>query len=446
MPDGRIVFSNGPSGNLEPGSNGRVALFAANLDGTDHAVFSGLQGRRIKHMATVTAQRLVAFIESDSAQWDGAGTLATINLKRNLHSYRPVTTPEAGLYATPSPLPDGELLVSRRPSSSPGTHAIYRLDPATGQQRLVFRDSTYHSLQPVALVAHSEGDGRASVVEDDQHWSKLYGLSVFQSDLDRTTWGPGIAQRIRVIEGVPRKAAPGPIPAHVPLSPQTAGGSPVLVRRMLGTIALEKDGSFHLQVPPNTPIQLQLLDADGMALRTSAWIWTKNKENRGCIGCHEDNELTPENVFPQALGHAAAELTLPAERRRTVDFQRDVRPILLARCATAACHGDTTERPFSGDPRAAYDRLLAAHGSERGYVDPGRSRTSRLVWQLLGRNTARPWDKVSPTTIHHMPPPGSPPLTEDEIGTIVEWIDLGAQFSAALNGETAGPSSPGGLR
>ena len=114
-------------------------------------------------------------------------------------------------------------------------------------------------------------------------------------------------------------------------------------KRLLGDLDLDDDGSFHLLVPPNTPIQLQIVDRDGMALRTSAWIWAKNKENRGCIGCHEDGERTPDNVFAKALGHDAADLMLPPERRRTVDFRRDIQPILTAKCASRRA----TAEPFT---------------------------------------------------------------------------------------------------
>jgi len=202
---------------------------------------------------------------------------------------------------------------------------------------------------------------------------------------------------------------------------------------------LDEDGSFHLLVPPNTPIQLQVVDAEGMALRTSAWIWAKNKEQRGCIGCHEDRERTPENVFAQALSHPAAELTLPPERRRTVDFRRDVMPILSARCSSAACHGGAAQ------PAMSYERLLAKSATAAGrpdrgkYVDPGRARTSRLVWAILGKNTARPWDRMRPAPVpKRMPPAGSPPLTDDERQAIIEWIDLGAQLNALPAGASGG--------
>ena len=42
----------------------------------------------------------------------------------------------------------------------------------------------------------------------------------------------------------------------------------------------------------------RLLDADGMGLRSCTWIWVRNNEPRGCIGCHEDGELTPDAPAP----------------------------------------------------------------------------------------------------------------------------------------------------
>jgi len=403
MEDGRIVFSNWQRSHAGSGSQGRLDLFAIHFDGTDYAAFSGPQGRRIKHMACTTPKRMVAFIESDELRWDGAGTVGALSLRRNLYSYRAVTAPGDGLFYSPSPLPDGSVLVSRRPPERTGVHAIYRLDLETGRRTLVFHDIGYHSVQAVALVSRPEPDGHSSVVEDDQNWAKLYCLSVYENDLKREWMPPGTARRLRVIEGVP---------------PTTAGSA--TQKRLLGDVALDEDGSFHLLVPPNTPIQLQITDSNGLALRTSAWIWAKNKEQRGCIGCHEDNERTPENTFAQALGHPAAELTLPPERRRTVDFARDVMPILAARCATAACHGSGAR------PR------LDAGSDLTGYVEAGRARTSRLVWAVLGKNTARLWDHAGHVPVpKHMPPGGSPPLTDDERQTIIEWIDLGASRHAA---------------
>ena len=61
------------------------------------------------------------------------------------------------------------------------------------------------------------------------------------------------------------------------------------------------DGSFNVEVPANMPVELQLVDENGLALRCCGWIGTHNHFNQGCIGCHEDPELTPENLMVERV-------------------------------------------------------------------------------------------------------------------------------------------------
>lgn len=379
MGDGRILFASWQRHDLERGLRGRVALFGVNLDGTDFALFAAEEGLRIKHMPCVTSERMAVFVETDQAPWDGAGRLAAVSLRRNLHSHRAITAPADGLFHSPSPLPDGAVLVSRRPADGAGTHGIYRLDPATGRRELLFDDPGWHDIQAKLVAPRPEPDGRSSVVEEKDPTGKFYCLSVYASDVRLPA---GEAKRLRVLEGLPRRVGE---------RRQTG----LLPTRLLGEINLEEDGSFNIQTPADIPIRLQVLDARGMALRSSAWIWVKNRESRGCIGCHEDGERTPENRLAQALTRPSVPLTLPPEKRRAVDFRRDVAPILAAKCATQACH--------AGGP-----------GVFSKFIHPGQARTSPLVRSVLGQGKP-------------MPPGGSPPLTPDEKRTIIEWIDLGAQ-------------------
>ena len=409
MADGRILFASWQRHNLDRGPRGRVALFGVNLDGTDYAVLTADEGLRVKHMACTTSQRLAVFIESDSVSWDGAGRLASVSLRRNLHSHRAITGPADGLFHSPSPLPDGTVLVSRRPAGGTGTHALYRLDPATGRRELLFDDPAFHDIQAKLVAPRPEPDGRSSVVEDKEPTGRFYCLSVYTADVKIP---PGAARRLRVLEGLPRRA-------DTPRDPL----SPLLRTRLLGELNLEDDGSFNIQVPANIPIQLQALDADGLALRAGAWIWVKNRENRGCIGCHEDGELTPENRLAKALIVPSVQLTLPPERRRSVDFRRDVLPVLTSKCAAPACHGGQTPPRLSSG---------ATPSDLAKYVHPGRARTSPLIWRIFGRNTSRPWDRAAPAgKMAPMPPAGHTPLTADEKRTLVEWIDLGAHWTGA---------------
>jgi hypothetical protein len=440
MQDGRILFSSWQRSNLSGGPQGSVELSAIHLDGTDVGTFSGAQGKRYKRMACTTSQRKAVFVESDDLTPDGSGTVATIDLSRNLHSYKSLRIAPGALFAWPSPTPEANVLISMRRRGTP--YSIYLLNPDTGVLTQLYAEPNHHSVQPVVMAPRSEPDGHSSVVEDDQNWSKLYCLSSSISDLSREWMKPGLAKRVRLIEGLPRASSAQEeqqaLPSHTPAIQRRLS---LEQKRILGETELDEDGSFHLLVPPNTPMQVQVLDEDGLALRTSAWIWTKNKENRGCIGCHEDGELSPENAFPKALGHPAAEFTLSPERRRTISFSRDIAPIFVAKCAH--CHPPFGSGEERGEVPQAYAELLSGidltgHGK---YLDPGRARTSRLIWAIYGKNTSRPWDNASTSSpLKPMPPAGSSPLTEDEKRAIAEWIDVGAQLNPLPSHPASNPN------
>ena len=443
LPDGRMLFSSWERHGLNYGLRGRIKLFATNIDGTDYATFSGDQGGRIQQMACVTARRLVLFVDASEAAWDGAGPLGVIDLRRNLHSYRRLALSPEYVYSSPSALADGTVLVSRRPAGGRELNGIYRLDPQTGRISPVFQDREMHALQAHALLPRAVPDGRSSVVDEKQSWAKLYCLDLYETDWSAQHWPKGMVKRIRLLEGVPRTAADGAAGQDL---------SPLLQRRFLGEIDADEDGSFHAQIPPNTSVQIQALDADGMALRSSAWIWAKNKEQRGCIGCHEDGERTPENRMVSAITRPAANLMLPPGRRRFVTFETDVAPILERKCATVACHGGRAQPKLSGKGRrfsAGYEALMVKDVGTSGfrYFTPGVARTSPLVWAIFGRNTSRPWDRtVLVAAPRAMPPAGSPPLTETEKRAIVEWIDLGAHYSEPPGHGPSETAAAGGQR
>jgi len=439
--DGRLLFAGWQRSGLNHGLLGRVALFGVNIDGTDYAAFSTDEGKRIKHMPCTTAKGLAVFVEADKVPWDGAGTLGSVRLRRPLHSYRTVTDESDGLFHSPSPLPDGSILVSRRSRDDSDTHGVGRLDPASGEFEIVFDDPDYHDIQAKAIHARPEPDGRSSWVNIEGSNGKLYCLDVGLSDLRLPD---GTAQRLRVTEGIPL------VQDSHQVRQSTATIPTLAPRRILGEIAIEKDGSFNIEIPANTPIELQVLDADGMALRTCAWIWAKSRESRGCIGCHEDGELTPENNLVEAVLRPSVKLTLPPERRRTVDFQHDIMPIIAKKCI--ACHSKSgasvslmsehsalAAPEEKSHPNSSYVNLLASTDKPgRGkYVHPGQARTSPLIWHVFGRNASRPWDDTfSEKPVRQMPPGESGGLTEDEKRTFTEWIDLGAAWD-----NTSGPEN-----
>ncbi|UCF13939.1 MAG: hypothetical protein JSW59_11045 [Phycisphaerales bacterium] len=443
MPNGRLLLASWQRSTIEHGLVGRVSLFGINIDGTDYAAFCTSEGKRAKRMPCVTTKGMAIFVEADVPAADGSGSLGSEKLRRPLHSYRPITDESEGLFHSPSPLADGTVLVSRRSMDGADTHGVYRLDPSDGRLELVFDDPGYHDIQAKMLYARPEPDGRSSVVRDEDPNARLFCLDVRVSDLERRQWLAGdTVRRLRVLEGIPPKdglAAGGSSRRENAGRSSPDGIVRLAQRRILGEIDIEEDGSFNIEIPANTPIELQTLDADGMALRTCSWIWARNREPRGCIGCHEDGELTPENILVEAVKRPSVKLTLGAAQRRTVDFRRDIMPIIAAKCVK--CHGKNGSVPYLTDDFSAvigadgkayfnrsYESLLAA-GSLPGYgkyVHPGRARTSPLIWHIFGRNTSRPWDETfGQEEVPQMPPNRHQALTDDEKRTFVEWIDMG---------------------
>ncbi len=96
-------------------------------------------------------------------------------------------------------------------------------------------------------------------------------------------------------------------PASVRLEAQGAGGHAVT----MGTAPVEKDGSFYVQVPGDTPIRFLLLDKRGAVLRQEhGWFWARGGEQRICTGCHAGPERSPENRVPAVLQKTTAPVDL----------------------------------------------------------------------------------------------------------------------------------------
>ena len=66
------------------------------------------------------------------------------------------------------------------------------------------------------------------------------------------------------------------------------------IKRMLGTVPVEEDGSAIFKIPANTPISIQPLDKDGVAIQwMRSWLTGQPGEVVSCIGCHEDQNQIP---------------------------------------------------------------------------------------------------------------------------------------------------------
>lgn len=109
------------------------------------------------------------------------------------------------------------------------------------------------------------------------------------------------------------------------------------IKRLLGTVPVEEDGSAIFKVPANTPISIQPLDKDGAAIQwMRSWFTGMPGEVVSCVGCHEDQNkiVIPKRVI--ASQKAPLKLEQPKGGVRSFTFDLEVQPILDRACI--ACH------------------------------------------------------------------------------------------------------------
>ncbi len=114
------------------------------------------------------------------------------------------------------------------------------------------------------------------------------------------------------------------------------------VKRILGTVPVEADGSVCFSCPPGKAVFFQLLDKDYQCVKTMrSFTGIMPGENRGCLGCHESKTSTPFPSVKQARIATAfrkgpASITPPPWGKETVGYLRFAQPLLDKHCGK--CH------------------------------------------------------------------------------------------------------------
>ncbi len=121
-------------------------------------------------------------------------------------------------------------------------------------------------------------------------------------------------------------------------------------------------------------------------------------------------ESAAESFLPESAGPDPTVVNSPAAGARAVDFLRDVRPILRAKCVM--CHNDVGGE---GGLRLDQGTEIRKGGESGPVVIPGHSADSRLLQAVLQQGDLK------------MPPPDEgQPLSAAQIEILRNWIDQGA--------------------
>ncbi|MDR2849610.1 MAG: hypothetical protein LBW77_03595 [Verrucomicrobiota bacterium] len=118
------------------------------------------------------------------------------------------------------------------------------------------------------------------------------------------------------------------------------------VKKILGTVPVESDGSVSFTAPAGIALHFQLLDENQRALQTMrSFTGVQPGEVRGCLGCHESHVRTP--VYAQtgkAITRGPSAITPVPWQDITVGYERYVQPVLDKYCGS--CHEDPKSKAF----------------------------------------------------------------------------------------------------
>ncbi|MCX6911389.1 MAG: hypothetical protein NTY01_25560, partial [Verrucomicrobia bacterium] len=135
------------------------------------------------------------------------------------------------------------------------------------------------------------------------------------------------------------------------------------IKRIIGTVPVEPDGSAHFKMPANTPISLQPLDDKGEALQLMrSWLVGQPGERVSCVGCHESQSAASLRREAAATKRKPSEITPWHGPTRGFSYVREVQPVLDKYCVS--CHDGTKPgRPFlkGGEMITDWDTKMAGH-------------------------------------------------------------------------------------
>ncbi len=231
----------------------------------------------------------------------------------------------------PWPLSEKYFLVSAQPTAD-SLWGLYLVD-VFDNMLLLKEEPGYVYFEPVPLKKQP----KPPVIPDRVNLNRQDGV-VYVSDIYS---GPGL-------KGVPRGTVKNLRVFTYVWGYQTMGGllgvigmdGPWDIRRILGTVPVQEDGSAMFRVPANTPIAIQPLDESGAAVQVMrSWMTAMPGENLSCGGCHEGQNAASPARRTLAARQAPSEIQPWRGPVRGFSFAREVQPVLDKYCV--GCHDGT---------------------------------------------------------------------------------------------------------
>jgi hypothetical protein len=260
-------------------------------------------------------------------------------------------------YQDPYPINERLFLVSYG-GDGEFRNRIYLLDDR-GNKKCVYEDPELGCWDPILLRPRR----KSPVIEPvSDHTEFVYRDPAQENQNPNHRWGTFVLQD--VYEGLYPHIKRGEIKSlaimeqlpktSYPLGHDIWGYSPTIgrgtmfVRRLVGTVPVEDDGSAHFLAPAIKDISINALDAEGrLLMKMGSTTHIMPGEVVSCIGCHEDRFMAPpaNRSMPIAAQRGPSVPEQPDwGTNGIIDFVKVVQPVLDKHCVQ--CH--------SGPRPAAY--------------------------------------------------------------------------------------------
>ena len=239
----------------------------------------------------------------------------------------------------PWPLSDKYFLVSAQPQGQPW--GVYLVDTFDNMTLLAEDDKGASMFEPIMLQPRPRPPVIPDRITPGAKTATVHIADIYS--------GPGL-------KGVPRGSVKNLRVFAYHFNYVGTGGHASLgveagwdIKRILGTVPIESDGSVCFEIPSNTPVSLQPLDRDGAALQLMrSWLVGMPGERVSCVGCHEDNNSTIPSRQTLADISPIRKLAAWHGEVRPFGFENEVFPVAQKFCA--GCH-DGSARADALKPR-----------------------------------------------------------------------------------------------
>jgi hypothetical protein len=143
---------------------------------------------------------------------------------------------------------------------------------------------------------------------------------------------PGEIKNLLVLEQPPMPAHTGGTQACM------SNGGAYSIKRILGTVPVDADGSAYFEAPAMRSLFFVALDDRGLSVkRMQSFVTLMPGETTGCVGCHEHRtEASRPGAALLALQRGPSRIQPVEGVPEVLDFRRDLQPILDRRCVN--CH------------------------------------------------------------------------------------------------------------